>query len=602
MRLPQPFYRLPIHFDIERLKCEVAALPADAWVKHPNEIPGNTSVRLISAGGGENDAVDGAMRQTPYLLASPYMRQILASFNVVWGRSRLMRLAPGASVPQHSDINYHWFSRVRLHVPIRTQPEVMFYCEPDTVHMAAGDAWVFDNWRQHSVINPTDKERIHLVADTSGSAAFWQYVLQSRNVTTRQFYPFDPNVDATPLTEQATMPKVMSPAEIELLLLDMRAELATQPDNDETRARLAQYHAVLDGFCKDWRQCYALYGADAAHESKFVEMRDKLRAISRSLADGLVMRTNRVAAHTVLEGRLMRAVAAESQDPRSGSDSRLDNFKIDRPIFIVAAPRSGSTLLFESLAHHANVATLGGEAHWLVESNISLQPGAGVDSNRLGAEQVSGGVRDDLHKKLLSELRDSQGKRLAAPNASRLLEKTPKNALRIPFFNRLFPDAMFVFLWRDPRENISSIMEAWRSGQWRTYNGLKGFDGPWSLLLPPGWQTMNGRPLEEIAAFQWEATNRIVLDDLSLLPRHRWMAIDYASLISDPKTTLEGVCRFAGLPTTDDLSARWSKPLPNSRYTHTPPEPEKWRRNQLEIERVLPIVEFTWRRLRSIQQ
>ncbi len=52
-----------------------------------------------------------------------------------------------------------------------------------------------------------------------------------------------------------------------------------------------------------------------------------------------------------------------------------------------------------------------------------------------------------------------------------------------------------MFLWRDPRENISSIMEAWRSGQWRTYPELEGFDGPWSMLLPPGWRAMNGRPV-----------------------------------------------------------------------------------------------------------
>jgi hypothetical protein len=52
----------------------------------------------------------------------PYLRQVLAGFGVVWGRSRLMRLAPGASVPEHADINYHWHTRVRLHVPVFTQP------------------------------------------------------------------------------------------------------------------------------------------------------------------------------------------------------------------------------------------------------------------------------------------------------------------------------------------------------------------------------------------------------------------------------------------------------------------------------------------------
>ena len=75
----------------------------------------------------------------------------------------------------------------------------------------------------------------------------------------------------------------------------------------------------------------------------------------------------------------------------------------------------------------------------------------------------------------------------------------------------MFPDARFIVLWRDPRENLGSIMEAWRSGRWKTYNGLPGFDGPWSLLLPPGWHAMNGRPLEDIAAFQWDQTYRIVL-------------------------------------------------------------------------------------------
>ena len=47
-------------------------------------------------------------------------------------------------------------------------------------------------------------------------------------------------------------------------------------------------------------------------------------------------------------------------------------------------------------------------------------------------------------------------------------------------------DARFIFLWRDPRENLGSIMDAWHAGGWVTYRALPGWDGPWSLLLPPG--------------------------------------------------------------------------------------------------------------------
>ena len=68
------------------------------------------------------------MRPTPHLAKLPYVRQVLASFGVVWGRSRLMRLDPGAVVPEHADINYHWFYRVRVHIPIFTRPEVLFHC------------------------------------------------------------------------------------------------------------------------------------------------------------------------------------------------------------------------------------------------------------------------------------------------------------------------------------------------------------------------------------------------------------------------------------------------------------------------------------------
>jgi hypothetical protein len=174
--------------------------------------------------------------------------------------------------------------------------------------------------------------------------------------------------------------------------------------------------------------------------------------------------------------------------------------------------------------------------------------------------------------------------------------------LRIPFLNRLFPDARFILLWRDPRENISSIMEAWRSGNWKTYNGLPGFDGPWSLLLPPGWQGMNGRSLEEIAAFQWETTNRIVLDDLSLLPRDRWTSISYAQLIADPPQSIIRLCNFADIAFDESLATRVSGPLPHSRFTHTAPAADKWRQNEEALTRVLPVVDSTWTRLQRTGQ
>jgi hypothetical protein len=305
MRLPQRFYRLPVRFDWGRMRAEVAALAADAWSPHPNGDPGNFAVRLISVEGGDNEEVVGAMRMTRHLERSPYLRQVLASFGVVWSRSRLLRLAPGAVVPIHADIHHHWFYRVRMHVPIVTRPEVQFTCDGERVHMAAGEAWLFDNWRLHQVENPTDSERIHLVGDTSGNAAFWELAAQGDKPATLR--EFNPAQSATPLTEQASPRPVLPPAEVDLLIVDLRSELALENDSPADRSRLARYHALLLGFGRDWRQLYALHGEERLGWPQYARLRDAARERSRAAGAGLIARTNKVAAPRVFEARVLRA-------------------------------------------------------------------------------------------------------------------------------------------------------------------------------------------------------------------------------------------------------------------------------------------------------
>jgi hypothetical protein len=174
--------------------------------------------------------------------------------------------------------------------------------------------------------------------------------------------------------------------------------------------------------------------------------------------------------------------------------------------------------------------------------------------------------------------------------------------LRIPFLDTVFPDARFIFLWRDPRENLGSIIEAWRSGNWITYTELPGWDGPWSLLLPPGWQALRGHPVAEVAAFQWESANRIVLDDLGRLAPERWTAVGYAELLSQPEATIRRLCAFAALEFDAALAERTSAPLPLSRYTQTPPAAGKWQAHEDAIQRVLPKVDATWRRLQALER
>ena len=264
----------------------------------------------------------------------------------------------------------------------------------------------------------------------------------------------------------------------------------------------------------------------------------------------------------------------------------------DRPIIILAAPRSGSTLLFETLVEARDIWSIGGESHGIIEGVKALNPNFSlVDSNRLTEAHASDAIVRLMRRRFARLLRDRDGREFIHHTdirQLRFIEKTPKNALRVPFMEKVFPGALYIFLFRDVRANLSSMMEAWRARRWITYPKLPGWKGPpWSLLLPPGWQNLNGRPLQEICAFQWRSANRIVLEDLQKIPRQRWTTVNYQSLLDEPQATIEALCRFAGLETDERLLSRLQKPLPLSRYTHTRPAADKWRKNGREIESVL---------------
>ena len=264
-------------------------------------------------------------------------------------------------------------------------------------------------------------------------------------------------------------------------------------------------------------------------------------------------------------------------------------------------------MLFEMMAANSAFWTLGGEGHAQVESIPSLAPrNRGFDSNRLTAQDASPAVCAQLHANYVSRLRNASGRSYIAladraPATIRFLEKTPKNALRIPFLAAVYPDAKFVFLHRDAKTNMSSIMDAWRSRRFVTYRDLPGWTGqPWSLLLLPDWRGMVGAGLAEVALHQWCDTNNYILDDLAALPREDWCTIRYEDLTADPDGTLRQLCDFSGVECGNDMRKFLDQPAGPSRYAITPPHPDKWRKNEAAIVPLLPRTRATADRLAAL--
>lgn len=270
------------------------------------------------------------------------------------------------------------------------------------------------------------------------------------------------------------------------------------------------------------------------------------------------------------------------------------SLRFERPVFLMGAPRSCSTLLFETLSRSAHLWSIGDESHQLIEQFPALNPLAEADSNRVTAEVLAGEAGETLGRGLreafAAQLRNRDGDGPAPGASVRLLEKTPKNALRVPFLEALFPDALYIHLVRDPKDNLSSIMDAWRSRRFVTYPSLATVNGPWSLLLPPGWREQLGNSLAEVAAFQWQAAHRHLLDDLAAIPRERRCTVNAAELLQDPRTLMDKLCGFIGIPIDERFAEELARPLPMSVHTLSPPQQDKWRRNGGSLLRVWPQI------------
>ncbi len=606
MKLQVPFLQLPILFDARAMAEEVAAVDPRWWRGRTDRDDGNSALTLITTHGDpDSDALAGPMRPTPALEQCPYLMQALEAIGATWGRARLMRLNGQAEVRAHVDINYYWRERMRVHVPIVTTPSVRFQCGEGEVHMAAGECWVFDTWRRHRVLNAGNDTRIHLVADTVGGEGLWDLLAQARPPGMHgpdwRPRPVVPRAGATrPVLdlENVNAPAVMSPWELREHIVFLLGEAVPDP-------RLGAIQQALLRFARRWHALWAAHGDRGEGLARYRQLLDGLRGELQQLGAGQIGLKNEIGLlHALGSHVLDMAVAADPGAASAQADRHGDTGMhagaaavpertpvpagsagaqpVVTSLFIVSPPRSGSTLLFETLAGAPGLHSPGDESHALIEGVPGLSPSArDWASNRLQADAASPEVAAALRERFGRQLRDRDGRPPSPGQAVRMLEKTPKNALRIPFLDAVFPQSRFVFLYRDPRQVLGSMIDGWRSGQFETYPALPGWRGPaWSFLLTPGWQALSGRPLEEVVAAQWSATLEVLLDDLEALPQAQWLGLRHDRFLADPQAEVRRLFDWAGLEWDRELGRQ----LPLSRYTLTAPDPAKWRRHEAAIE------------------
>lgn len=318
MELSRPFIRLPWSFDAPRLAEEITAIDDSAWMQHPSRLQGNSAVPLISRDGGDNDDFDGSMQMTDYLRRCPYLQQALASFGEVLGRSRLMKLAAGHEVATHVDFNYHWHSRVRIHLPIVTDPRVMFFCADRAIHMRAGECWIFNSWRRHRVTNDSDQDRVHLVIDLAGSANFWETVGEMEampaeaneqlSASQLRSVQYDPAGAPQIRTEKFNVAPVMSPGELDALVAEVTGDFESNSQNDAEL--VARYRKLLFDLRKNWRELWHLYGYQQDGWPHYRRLLDSVAQQLHPDRRALVTSSNHLGVNPIIVQRILRPALA----------------------------------------------------------------------------------------------------------------------------------------------------------------------------------------------------------------------------------------------------------------------------------------------------
>jgi len=262
------------------------------------------------------------------------------------------------------------------------------------------------------------------------------------------------------------------------------------------------------------------------------------------------------------------------------------------PVFVVGCSRSGTTITYETLATAPQFLTFGWEIPQFWNS-LYGPLNNGWHSEAAGAEHARPEHRDAAFRYFYQRL-----------GPGWVLDKTCINVMRIPYLYKLFPQAKFVFIQRDGRDNISSMMDSWRMGRTDGRFELSQFFGPlpepvainggefreWAFFLAPGWREYNRSSLEEVCAFQWTSANRLALEAKRLVPSEQWIHLRYEDIFERPVEMFRDAFVKLGIPFTPKLEARCANLQPTSVVKGTP-QKQKWREHNPEaIARILPTI------------
>lgn len=300
---------------------------------------------------------------------------------------------------------------------------------------------------------------------------------------------------------------------------------------------------------------------------------------------------------------------------------------INKPIIIIGAGRSGTTLLAETiLSRHPDIA-------YLSEPTPIWSSGNAYRTHDI---LTVNDATPRISRNIISRFE----RFIFASSKQRFMEKTPRNCLRIPFINKIFPDAKFVHVIRDGREVSLSASNEWKGKPGNALDGqelrklsklprlfktsLRGvkkvlagasfFEIPvyvyryidlfrrqifnsdtvlWGVLIPGLKQIRSAHSLMETCAIQWEYCTIRARSAGMLMSKEKYLEVRYEDLIANPRPVVSNICDFLELPINEEILSDLVKEV------HESSTIEKWRTN-LTAQEIFKIEQLTGSTLLSL--
>lgn len=213
--------------------------------------------------------------------------------------------------------------------------------------------------------------------------------------------------------------------------------------------------------------------------------------------------------------------------PQSISSSKYTGQNI---IFIVGCQRSGTTYLQRLLASHTKIKT-GQESFlfnwylaplleaWEKRELKSLQAGRGGVG--MHCYFTDGEFRTILHNFMLTMMQPMIGN---LQKDELFLEKTPDHAFSLETMVKLLPNARFIHILRDARDNAASLLAAGRTWgkDWAPHHAYA-------------------------AAKLWVKYEQAIQEGKKIIPQGQFYEVKYEELIDSPVETMIKLCQFFGI-------------------------------------------------------